>query len=886
MSNYQALKEKHSREQQATWHALKKLLVEYKTSYGISVTEVAEGLDVSRQFIHNFMSDPVKHSLNKINRADLLNLWAYVTDPVNYENRKLTQEHRTSREALKKEGADKLLKTAGFLPDKDMPEENISIPAPIKRVLSRLSSRWIQDEVLREYIINGILDQVLDQGRMDTDFYVKPLNFKNKKDRQEIHGFPDLIKSNLLSDQDNHNLSNKYNLQINLLVRSGKTLFVKSELFELYQSIVEHDILSQEYKGRAIISDCQFETISPAASIFKKFHVGKETFNSYRGKSLQEYEIEAESSISSYEEDFENNFPSELYGESQFPRLTKAKVTCSFVRIDEERKYIPEGRVFFEKISTATHIENMLIAVKRGLGHDLNIAGFFIRATGRTAKSLARVSIGLEEEKEYKRIYQGWWVSSNTITGILRAVEDAFIRYLNDNSIDEIVYNRICFRIADIKTNIEKVTAFLYEGKSDFMEDHDEINEFSLNLLNEIDSIKSEFNSELIQQHNQINIVTLSYLAKIIKLISIHASFIKGDLKSSKKFLDEIQGVGYEDVKSFLLESGKLESNNKPDPYKWIISIHEVSCILRSKMITGDKQFLYGKLWRHLDGYSLSTFKALLKNYTEAIGSVDFEAYFCASQIFGIIAQLDLYSLEATREELEESVENLLKAAHYSYRIGHFRRSSQWIINAVRICCRLGREKDVDNANKLMALASETTQGSDRDEFLHKQAQSSGIKSNDWLTVNTLIASGEIDLINKNYDRALVRFFDALIIIYEVEYMRMAPDCLYNIHRAIDRLIVTNFNGENPIKRTIEGPLGEKVSILNTPKILSGGSFKDTGADWQSFSADCKNSAASLWNEWARSEGYESHPFAEAICENDDFLQTLAKDEEIKSLLP
>ena len=890
MPSFYQLQKKHKEEQQNIWRELRKLLESYRKVYGASIIEIAEGLGVSRQFIHKFLSGQDEHDLSKVNRSTLLNLWALITDPDKYKSKKINSEHRKAREDLRKKGPDMLLTTAGFLPTRDTYQEELSKFAPIERAMARLSSGWIQDDVMREYIINDILDQVLDQGRIDRDFHVTTLDYKKKLQQDQIYEFPSSINLNsgnyLSRRYSSERLLEKYEAQINRLVRTGKTEFSKAELFELYQSILEHEILNKNSTARMTISDCNFETVSPIESIFKLFESDEGSID-FNKKSLIDHEIEAESSIFQFSHssrDFMGKKNNSVSSENLIPRVIKSEVICSFLKIDTHGGYDQGKCVHFENISTGSHIDNMLTAVKTGLGCDMNITGYFVRAIGRTSKSLVRVSISLEKDDDsLNRVYQGWWVGSNTLTATLKALEDAFSRYLISLSVDEIKYYKICSEIASVKTEIQNITSYLYEGKSPFGEGKNSVSEICKTLKQKIATVKSKFESEFERGYANKHSVTLHNLEQTVDLMMLHSAFTQGDLSQTQDIVKKIeQGV-------------KKKSIYKLNPSSPIIYLHKLSCLIRYKLISGDEEFLYGKHWRTLDEYKVSNCLEIIKEYTSEIGSIDFNAYFCASQVAGIIAQLDLYSPAATRMEVEEAVGYLLQAAYCSSRIGHYKRSAKWVTNAVRACCRLGQSQDIDKARKLISLAEKFINAPQKVKPPFLSAQSSGVGSQDWLFVNQCLSKGEILMSkkeSKEYSKALTFFFRALETAFEVNYIRIIPDCLYDIYRATKGLRESNYKGNNPISKKSRFSLNvssnnlEETSlrklareILLTDGIRSEGEFENIDVDWKLFSEKCKHAAADMWNEWAKYANRKKHPFANEITKGNRFLTAVVQSD-------
>lgn len=874
MSDFQARREQYSRKQQQHWKELQQLFETYKETCGVSISEFAHGLDVSRQFVYNFMDDPSNHGFSKVSRYDLIALWDYITDPKEFASKKLKEQHREARNKLRQETSAALLKTAGFFPEEDFPQRRKAESALVQRAQSRLSSSWIQDESLREYIVNNILDQVLDQGRSGHAYYVDEFNYNDESQKRDILNFPRDEK--LYIDNESIRLSSesileRYRGQIRKLAKSGKTAYVKSELFELYQSILEHRLLNEDATGAAIILDCQFETISPEQFI-SRIPKKKNNIKLFDQKKIYDYELAAESALSFTQEKDENTNLAQL---EMNPRLIKAKVTCTFANKEEDKN---ELIAYFENISTATHIENMLTAVQKGLGYELKLAGFFVRATGRTAKSLARVSISLEE-KDASSIYQGWWVGSNTITGILRATGDAFARYLSKAGVDEYAYYKTCYEISKLTNRFHHESFYLYEGRSSLSLKRSfkdlEITDLADDIYKVRDSITSD--PESIDNYSR-HLSALDYLDRMLQVLRIHAFFIRGDLSNVSSLMNKYPKLF--DIAQLDVQLNTYQvSDESSKAYLSISLIHQMSCVIRFFFMSGRRDFLLRRHWKIQNSYSLNSHLSTIRDYVIKIGNIDFDSYFCASQIIGIVSQLDLYSVHSTRSDLKSSVENLIKAAHYSYRIGHFRRASQWILNAVRTCCRLGQPEDISKAHSLCKIADSIREhgmnfSKAKDEAFETYVPDEKGLTADWLLVNQQLASGEVHLAEKNYDEALLNFCGALNNAYRVGYLRIEPDCLYNISRTSKEIAEVLKKGkELPIKTLPHKDLSSLFQSDNNSvsSLFDAAKFESKNSpgnvDWESLYQSCQQEAAEIWDRWSQSLNNDKtvHPFSESI---------------------
>ncbi len=156
-------------------------------------------------------------------------------------------------------------------------------------------------------------------------------------------------------------------------------------------------------------------------------------------------------------------------------------------------------------------------------------------------------------------------------------------------------------------------------------------------------------------------------------------------------------------------------------------------------------------------------------------GRFDSDIYLSASETFGRMGRFALcFSQLGDKEELQESVQNFLKAAYCSAKIGHKQRTAHWINNASRACCRLGygrRAQEFGNlAEKIIEGAIEPTYSAEYREAIMAEVN---------------IARGErLMLVENNCAGALEYFLHSLKGSIYIGFIRLIADSLYNIARA------------------------------------------------------------------------------------------------------
>lgn len=888
---------RYDKAQKQAWKTFLLEIERLQAEYNATKTEIIDGLSVTRSKFYSFEKEP-EDGLN-IDRSNILSLWAYLCDT---ESRRVPKAAKELRKQLKEEGPDRLLAALGFATLSEAKKVGpISQRPQIRRVVKRLESRWIHDDAVRAYITDSILDQVLDLGRPDWKSYMMTVPLKNVKTwPQKELGSKEVI------------VNEKYENAVQALIRSGKTNFSRSELFELYQSILEHHELGAGRKAKLRIVDCQFRALSQDISKLAELkstqltaEQGERTEGTglKRGKGdkidFEDLSKKAERALvqllvqenkSGYSLADSSDEQNAMLNIVSTPCL-EAEIRCHILINDE----IKTASIRYR--STSTHVENMLRAMRHGLGYPLKVSSFSIRATGRTEKSLARISIGLSKsskdaniaalyeeideeidekaaeaakEKKIEEVYQGWWVSSNTITGILSATADAVHRWVSsEEEINDEKYYRACFDAATITKKFYDLRRTLYEYTPHAV-DSDPENTFETRARQVISEI-----SQYIERYDytdsdgfKIQHQRMRNKRSMMRLVSAHAALISGKPEDAGKVFETMSA-----------DSITREDN----PYSYVISVYYEACNMAYLFISGDEEFTIGKHWKQ--GDRIQKLLEELGHYIRATQNISFDVYLTISQLYGTAGILDFYSSpsenDTTLSGYTQSAEYLIQAAHYSLRIGHVRRAAQWLSFASRMCSRLS---DVRKARVLHNLSKSINHNSGSlavNELF--PLHSSGSNAN-WSEVGHLLAEGEIYLLEKDYQLALQSFLQALHIALLVGYGRVMPDCLYNIHRAAEKLSDSGksiaFEKDNPFyKQWDESDLQDwqakfedsalsKIMVTLLRKHLSGKQRQEINLSL--LAKDAKNDAADIWNLWKKGSG--EHPCAKNI-KNGSFLQ-------------
>lgn len=851
-------RERYQEQRVLLWKGFCQQLDRLHDVYGVAVVDLAEGLGISRQKFYDFKSAPEKGL--PIDRVDLIALWGWLTDPDVLKDKRMSAEAKAKREELREKGPNSLLKSAGFLPiSANQASDNLLKTSlkdsSLKRVEARLSSLWIEDGVRRSQIIDILLDEVKTRGRLDQELHTVPIS--------AVEALTWITKPPLnVSDRD---LIQVYQQKIYGLTMSGKNQFVGVELFELYQNLLEYQSIDSYTGAKLDIIDCQFPILSAQlpVSVQRAFDVFRATYRQAETNLLRLLSDLAET---------ESN-------RTGFTSNTWAPATPVIRALIKSKIEGFEKPIVWRYSSTGTHLENMLSAITCGLGHPLERTGFSIQATGATSRSLARVSIGLAERDDngkLGKVYQGWWVDSNAITAVLVATVIATKDWLSSNGADLTTYLKICHQLGDIDNRLylirENVQEYFFRAASGPVQDVAEIS--NDDVFKDIEAQIADIESLLPAEKQPDSCYRTRYQALENRRIKTKLAHMRLALKNSsvRKARQEL-----EDAKDFLSwyednDIADATDESEEDAYRHVLFLQASECVMLHNFYAGDREFLNGKLWRYRPRYGCGSGLKKLKKYIKFIGTLNFDTFSAASQLYGVVGLLELYMAEEKDSEpLKKATRYLLWAAYYSQRIGYVRRASYWLTHASRVYCRLG---ELEKSERLSQVAQVTADAAHQ-EYQEESDYDSKFKS--FITANTYLAEGERSLVKHEPQRALSSFLKALHIFVDLHSAdRLTADVLYGLYR------VTH----DP---DIEGEVGNAFTELPSSgkhTQLDEGMFEvlediirclkeiNPKSQWSDVSPLLKELAKKIWHYWAKvdDETSDKHPIEEAI-ERDRFLR-------------
>ncbi|MGL4758351.1 MAG: hypothetical protein ACRCXZ_03370, partial [Patescibacteria group bacterium] len=595
---------------------LRKLLELYKDELKTNNTEIADGMGKSRPTIIKFFKDETKEL--SFTREDLLNLWQKLCET----------QGNPERESLRTRGPDELLEAAGFLPEKN---KSVRITP----------ERFHQVGQLLALLDSPLLD-FEDFFKISQSMMIAITNQLNKELKSNQNEEKDIIEEYLqkhptLNLLFKRAVEEKYRKAI-AKFKSGSTRNLTSqEQLGLYRSIAIKELTKDE-EAMLSLRIIKYEFKSLSISLNKKDEY-KDIYN-----QLQAIAISSERELGTPGINSEKELIS-------IPPVTQAVITCRF---GQENKLLK-----WSYTSSSTLLSNAINACGLNLGYsrilpEINIS---TRALGNNISSMIEANAVLGNNQNHK--YQGIWVDRDMIVSVLEAQIIAAKKWLctqiNNDELKLNSYEELCEIISSLRSEIYE-TRILFQDYQ-FLEEKCESTYMSkiakvAKQALEHQDISIESDSSSVYSFLKISLYRIYFLAKIQQL---RLANIQGDLNEAKIIIDELtQSINEEpSIKQKLSPVWKLfESETQ---------LYGLSCGSDSNLK------LEQKPWRN---WSEESHKEIIKTLSSSDSfypDAGMDIFQSLSEIFGNSARLDFY-LSTTKNEVEQAVNNFLKAAYYSSR--------------------------------------------------------------------------------------------------------------------------------------------------------------------------------------------------------------------------
>ena len=845
-------------QQQRYWEQLRQELERYKADLGATHTELAQCLGISRQPLVVFMQDSSQGL--PIQRSNLVRLWDLLTEPTRFR-KKYSEMERSNRAILRQQGANALLKAAGFLPDVN--EQSLEIHSnrhqQIQRLVSRLSNLPVSDfadfitltDFLETFVTNSF------PGRYKTALEETQI-LDGNTDPDSIDRVDYWIKKNHLPNMPNPVVKDKLQGALSRLAISGKSKLNNAEFFELYMSIAENERLTHHVDKflKMRITQCQFTTLTFSVQSYLSAEEDSPIWQDFYEASLA---VEQCLRPQIHERD-------DLEDSVAEP-VIETLITCNFREAKQD--------VRWRYSSSTTHFETMLAAIGRGMGYDseLEMVDFSIRTLGHKDYSLIRASsafrpIHSTNPSDYKS-YQSVWIDRSAVFGILQSAILAVGGWLSENFPDEAScrsYYEVCQTVSSINDSLIKGKRFLngyrihqaaYSGRlstSDYLEKEviEKIKSLKEGAFKQYPKLRDCYEADLDRKYC------------VAKLACAHSALIEGNMITASRLLTEVEDF----LKS--LNSPKSSKGNKH-----LLDISYAIELNLQRFYKGDPEiFLNHQKWRTELQNSLSQLSIYIDDCKQNSGQFASDTYMNVSELYGRLARLNFCCCNADEiEDLDSAVRYSLMAAYCSAKTGRQHRTAHWISNAGRICVRLGesdRAKSfADLAERIISHASEPTYSPEYQEAIRAEVN---------------IALGErLLLIEKDPTGALDYFLRSLKGSIYIGFVRLIADNLYGIARASKDL------GNYRIKKSFASAFGK--SDLRTNWLLNEENQSwqenkiaaeviqfinkiDKDEDWSFVAIQFKEQAQKIWRGLANFSDpshSNAHPIEEQM-ETEEFL--------------
>ncbi|MBW4517882.1 MAG: hypothetical protein KME11_21980 [Timaviella obliquedivisa GSE-PSE-MK23-08B] len=845
---------KYDEEQKQFWQNLHQVLEQFKADLEATNVELAQGLGISRQPLVTFMQTLGDRGLS-IHRVHLVKLWDFLTSPSLLEHKKISKGAKQKRLQLRKEGADRLLEAAGFLPSARSNRSNREQQS--QRIRAMLAS--LPDIGFANF--NSLINDLEVAIRARAFPYTQQLP-SEQTSNPNLLSIPDRIQA-LFSEPLKSEISSPIilgEIQRFLATASASGRFDLNdvELFELGSSILSDRHLKQSINPyiRVKVYQCQFTVLT-----FSLQHYLDDTETVLK-KELKQSQLAVESQL--YYDDSRTRFGEKYdFAESKSvdsPFIMEAKIICQFPEIDEEICWLYR--------SSATHIENTLTALAIGMGYcqHLELIESSTRSLSQQGYGLVKASVafrevGAEAGTGEGGIYESTWVDRGTIKAIIQSSLNATSKWLSDKLERQENYKNyyiVCQAVAEIENALAQGRKLLNDYAFRQIKDSSANRYLGKRVLDKV----QELQRDMLRDNPILQDCFGAYLKRqscFANLTCARSAHVEGNLTQARKFLDEVER--------------RLRGDSNIQQCLEIKILYEIEWMVH-QFFSGDSTFLSTKQWQSslVDRLSMLNQYIAQQNlrYGKYSGRFDFSTYLCASEIFGRIARLNLcFCDEDDYSILKESIQHSIRAAYCASKIGYRQRSAHWLVNASRIHSRLGDPEGL--AKPLCEVASRIIRASLEPTYSGQYIDS--------IMAEVNLAYGEwYLLVEKDMPTAINYFLKSLRGAIYIGFARLIADGIYGMARASQNL--SNYRISKSLKQALNVDrlqsdifsLDEKQQGWNENSIAAHVieflNELDKTKDWNLVSEQFKQQAKWIWQRWfteTHPGEISSHPVVEKI---------------------
>ncbi|KYC44031.1 hypothetical protein WA1_02490 [Scytonema hofmannii PCC 7110] len=832
------------RESVGDQEALREMLHFFLEKMGATQVELSEGMGVSRPVVIDFLNKE-KERL-PVDREGLIQLCKNLRSR-RASKRKLKRECEKTSEKEKVEsnpdelrkllgdtGADELLESAGFLPEKTkiirVSSERFFQVAQIAALLELLEFEDLCSTT-QEFVAIASNKVAIAGNKL----------FWNSSDTQENDSLGYLIEKLRKSYPT---LGLKLRLEVieklgrtwERLKAGGKTNFSRQEAIALFLSItIKEQMLKYPTNLQIRVQKLEFKTLSRTINREKEY---SDLYDKFVQISHQaECELKTSGICSTIQ--------LEAQSLNSLNPVIMAIVTCSFSHDGKSYEFLE-----WMYTSSNTIVENAIGACSLHMGLTEEIANVTLstKTLDSSIDSLVKTTVVLGNQQQY----QGIWVDRDSMITMLQAIVCAAKQWLAEQSwngeLNLEIYGSVCKTLSDLRTRLTNVRMAFQNFQ--FLDE--ECRSAQIKRIADIarDELK-KIPKEKIYFSYRLNFYRCYFLAKRLEL---RLSNFQGNISNAKLLIQTIKEDLEEDcsVKKNLVPIQALIQSE--------IYLYELSCGHNPDLFEFSKR----KKWLGLEEWDNEIRKAIKPGSCYKDPGLD--VYQALSEIYGNAARIQLY-LANDKNSLEEAAVHFLRAAHYASRIGLTQRMARWLALAGRVWVRLG---DGNLSRQALSFA----------EKFAKADLTTGHSPNFCQAVLS-----EISLLNGEYllliqdepIQALESFLKALKGSVYLGLNRRICDALFNIARCSKKL--GNFSIKEGLGRVFQEGLTEssksklnQMSNHTSEKVLdllyslwSG----EENPTWFQVRGEFSKLAAQTWQGWhddtSKPGMTTKHPIAEQI---------------------
>jgi hypothetical protein len=856
----------------------RELLKRYMKYLSTDISEIAQGLDLSRPLITDFINGDRNHLPLSPGRVCYLYQTLIQTESLCKKRRFLNTEKNIkearieatkNREQLKKNGADELLIAAGF-----QPERLKMVPTSIQQYpqLSFLSFLY-EGRPLSQEVFSHIIKKQMDRLVNDEN----DSNKSTKKNPQVGVYTPNevlkrkLIESPWITQNKKIAIDAEYNKIIELAEKKEEDL-TPSEIAGLFKSVMNNQLVTRE--GDVEINIARIDRV-PLSLVWT---VQEDDLANDLLEKIHEIGDICEKDLSSKQsKTLISDYP-----------ITKTTVKIIY---DKEE-------IVFECVSKGTPVSTAISSVAQNMGFRHVISTLKVDMTwlGRDVRSLINTVVTMGDSNSYNELTSGESVSSDLLQSLLQALVIAGKKWVHkklDSDFSASDYKSIIKMNAKLRADFYKIR--LRFDQYDFDDNPTDVREFD-DIDKKAEQYLTQYESYNPKQILNTFIYNFRRISILSKLYQLHHWNVQVDHDNCIRLIEEIENI---------LSLGKQPESEREGfliPSMIYLVVEKIAYNLsfgtpfvkRSEGQYEEEMINYlltnnlleikelGDIFERID----NIIEENIKKYVErdsCSNDLGYDIYHSLGSYHSIVGRV-LFYIGENRHDLNSAFDRFLKAAYYFQKIGLSRKVQRSLTLAGRVKVRIKDKKVVRQCEELS-------------DHLLKESATTFTMFNDSNFISSidsrlnLLRGRRSLIIDRNREECFRYCLKSLKGSLWLGLNRHIVDIIYTISECVEGL------GDEEIREIFKSLLPEIwqcTELSDMYKLLIRGKSnnkneivkgvinelfkgKEQSLSQGKISETLRKASANIWNEWywkaiGRKEG--EHPLALKIVSG-KFLQEI-----------